>query len=136
MSWTMIIVDYTSHPNTSGFICLRTTHVIHFDYHWWSSLKLLDLFYQNLFNNIDGIIIKALICLHCIFFFFFAPFALFFFYCKLYQSICSIWESSRWYLWIARVNIFCTNIIYDSLICAIFLNNFYTMSFYLVFFKY
>ena len=44
-------------------------------------LKLLDLFYQNLFNNIDNVIIRALICLHDIFLsFFFSISPLFFFF--------------------------------------------------------
>jgi hypothetical protein len=115
-------------PSNNSCDSFRSSLVIFFE--------VVRFFYQNLFNNIDGIIIKALISLHCIFlFFFFCSFSsLFFFYCKLYQSIFSIWEGSRWYLWIARVvNIFCTNIIYDSLNCTIFLNIFYTILFYLVF---
>jgi hypothetical protein len=77
-------------------------------------MVLLNLFYQNLFNDINNIIIKILVSLQD--FFFFVSLSYFFFFCASYLQFKNMVNGRHDSLFI-----------YDSSKCFIFLNIFYTV---------
>ena len=93
-------VGHMSRPKLSGLTYLVAhlpwaVHVMSFDHRWWPYLVSLDLSIWNFSNNIDGIVIGVLMCLHSLFsfFLFFSLFLLNFVWNNFI-----IWESQLWYL--------------------------------------
>jgi len=69
-------VGHMSRPKLSGLTYLVAhlpwaVHVTPSDHRWWRYLVSLDLSIWNFSNNIDGIVIGVLMCLHIFFSFFF-----------------------------------------------------------------
>jgi hypothetical protein len=93
-------VGHMSRPKLSGLTYLVAhlpwaVHVMSFDHRWWPYLVSLDLSIWNFSNNIDGIVIGVLMCLHSLFsfFLFFSLFLL-----NFVSNNFIIWESQLWHL--------------------------------------